>query len=392
MRVAIIEPYAMELGGGNQKAQERILQLVDKSRFTPTFVVPFQTAFSRRLANSGIDVAVVPPPGSVTGYGHSWLHEPAWKRALMAADTLRYGIRIRRALAARPPDVFYCSSTRAVLTVAVPAWLRRIPILFYVNGELENPLLDSIALAASRRIAFQGPANLSQLRPVLRRLFRRRLCIIPKGILLDEVLPLLRFAGERERSSGGLKVAYCGLVHRGKGIHDLVEAISLLPPQFADTTVHVIGDCSIEAHRPYIDELTALATRLGIRDRVTFTGWRADAVAVLAEMDIVVHPSLAEGLPTVVLEAMALGKPVVATRVGELRSNAVVEDGRDGFLVEPGSPRQIADRLACLLGDPALRERMGQLAHAKILREYRIERQINRLEELWAAMARVGQG
>ena len=390
--VAIVEPYAMELGGGNQKAQERILRLIDRSRFSVTFVVPFETEFSRQLAQSGIDVVVVPPPDSVARHGHAWLHEPKWKRALMAADTLRYGFRIGRALAAHPPDVFYCSSTRAVLIVALSAWLKRIPILFYVNGDLENPLLDSIAIAAARRIAFQGPANLSQLRWVLRRVFRSRLCIIPKGILLDEVRALLPTARQRASGgplppSGGLKIAYCGLVHRGKGIHDLLEAISQLPAQFADSTVHIVGGCSIDAHRAYAEELRVLASRLGILDRVTFTGWRADAIAVLAEMDVVVHPSLAEGFPTVVLEAMALGKAVVATRVGELRSNTVIEDGTDGFLVEPGSPRQIADKLARLLADPALRERMGQLAQAKVLREHPIERQINRLEELWAELA-----
>jgi glycosyltransferase involved in cell wall biosynthesis len=389
--VAVVELYAMELGGGNQKAQERILQLVDTSRFVTTFVVPFESAFSRRLLAAGIDVVVAPPPPRVGAFGHAWMAEPWWKRLLMVADTIRYGFRIRRVLATRRVDVYYCSSTRAVLTLSVAAWMSRVPVLFYVNGELENPVFDSIALLAAARIAFQGPANLAQLHPRLRWLFRSRLCIVPKGILLDEIFPILHGRPVRpaERHDA-LSVAYCGLIHRGKGIHDLIEAFGRVAERFPAVSLHVIGDCSIEAHRPYVGELHALAELHRIADRVVFTGWRADALAILSTMDIVVHPSLAEGFPTVVLEAMALGKPVVASRVGELRGGLVIEHGQDGFLVYPSRPDQIADCLARLLEDATLRREMGRRAQEKVLRDYRIERQIQGLEALWSEMARSG--
>jgi len=110
---------------------------------------------------------------------------------------------------------------------------------------------------------------------------------------------------------------------------------------------------------PERSRLTDLSRRLGIEEAVTFAGAFAkeDLPEIMAELDIVALSSMYEGLPVALLEAMAFGKPVVATAVGGVPE--VVEDGVTGFLVPPHSPDALADALCHLIGDTELRLRMG---------------------------------
>ena len=108
---------------------------------------------------------------------------------------------------------------------------------------------------------------------------------------------------------------------------------------------------------PLEDDLRALAVELGIGDRVRFPGSRDDVFALLPAFDAFVLSSRFEGLPIALLEAMATGVAPVATRVGGIPE--VVTDGRDGLLVEPGDPAALAGALDRILGDDALRDRLG---------------------------------
>lgn len=110
--------------------------------------------------------------------------------------------------------------------------------------------------------------------------------------------------------------------------------------------------------------LEAEAAALGLDGRVVFLGHRSDVPSLLSIADVVVLPSLWEGLPLAVLEAMAAGRPVVATAVGGLRE--VITPGRDGLLVEPGCPAAIADAVNWLLADPARSLRMGEAARVAV--------------------------
>src|SRR6185369_8291313 len=97
-------------------------------------------------------------------------------------------------------------------------------------------------------------------------------------------------------------------------------------------------------------------------EAVRFTGQRADVARLLGAMDVFVLPSLKEALPIAVLEAMAMGLPAVATRVGGVPE--VVEDGTTGFVVPPGDEAALRGALAGLVTEPALRARLGAAGQA----------------------------
>src|SRR5262249_54454695 len=120
----------------------------------------------------------------------------------------------------------------------------------------------------------------------------------------------------------------------------------------ADVELLLVGEGEERA------SLEALAASLGCRDRVRLVGFQGDTRRCYEAMDVFVLSSLREGLPNVVLEAMAMEVPLVATRIAGVPR--VVEDGRSGLLVEPGSAEELAAAISRLIQDESLRERLGQ--------------------------------
>lgn len=135
---------------------------------------------------------------------------------------------------------------------------------------------------------------------------------------------------------------------------------------------------------PLGDSLKAQANQLGLADKVLFPGFRNDMPAVLAAMDIFVMSSLHEGIPVVLLEAMALARPVVVTAVGGMVE--VVEDGRSGQLVAAGNSRELAGACVKLIKDPNFRTRLGLAAADRVRSEFTVQNQSHRLIEIYGMM------
>ncbi len=150
-----------------------------------------------------------------------------------------------------------------------------------------------------------------------------------------------------------------GRLHRQKGVDVLLRAWALLPPE-GRPVLAVVGD------GPERAALEEQARRLGLGDRVRFTGWVPGAGNLLGELDLLFLPSRWEGLPNTVLEAMAAGVPVVAAVVGGVPE--LVEDGVTGLLVPPDDPQGLRVALARVLADPAGTGRMAGRARERVLR------------------------
>jgi glycosyltransferase involved in cell wall biosynthesis len=139
----------------------------------------------------------------------------------------------------------------------------------------------------------------------------------------------------------------------------------------------VLVGLDLEQGGSYQRELERTAERAGVRDRVVFAGARDDAGSLLAELDVLALPSWTEGLPLVVLEAMARRRPVVATPVGG--TPEIVVDGETGLLVPPRDPRALAAALRRLLDDPQLRERMGEAGFARVRERFSADAMTERM-------------
>ncbi|MDP9454489.1 MAG: glycosyltransferase [Actinomycetota bacterium] len=137
----------------------------------------------------------------------------------------------------------------------------------------------------------------------------------------------------------------------------------------------VVGD------GPLRKELLGLAEELGVHDRVLFLGFRPDAQALLGLMDVVAVPSVSEGTPLVVLEAMAAAVPVVASRVGGIPGQ--IQPGREGILVPPGDAKALGDALLSLLRDPERARRMGEAGRLRAETEFSHENMVRKVEGIY---------
>jgi glycosyltransferase involved in cell wall biosynthesis len=163
-----------------------------------------------------------------------------------------------------------------------------------------------------------------------------------------------------------------------KGFGVLVEAARRVREQNADVGVVLFGEGKM---RPALERLVAAA---GLKDRFILAGFRTDLDAFLPFADLVVLPSFTEGLPNVTLEALAAGVPVVATAVGG--NPEVVEDGRCGYLVPPGDPAALAERILDALHPEDRRRRFGEHGRERVREQFGFTAQAAAYQQLFAEL------
>ncbi len=171
------------------------------------------------------------------------------------------------------------------------------------------------------------------------------------------------------------RLVFVGRLTAIKGLRVLIEAFGKARETAEGLTLTIIGDGEDRAH------LERMASPYG--DAVRFLGFRSqDEVAdQLNDADVLVLPSFAEGVPVVLMEAMASGKPVIATRVAGVPE--LVEDGESGLLVPPGDPEALAHAIVGLAGHPARRAKMGRAGREMVEREFDIDREAARIASLF---------
>jgi glycosyltransferase involved in cell wall biosynthesis len=210
-----------------------------------------------------------------------------------------------------------------------------------------------------------------------RRVPRRKTRTIHYGIDLGLFRPK-RNTGLRRRlglAGGDIALGTVARFTHQKGHAFLLDAAPAVLKAFPRVHFIFAGD------GPLRGMLQARAEQLGLRDRVHFLGFRTDVPDMLNAFDAFVLPSLYEGLPNAVLEAMACGLPVVATRV-DGTPEAVVH-GKSGLLVDPADSRQLADALIRLLSNARLRGRLGRSARKRIETCFGLDKQIGEFLELY---------
>lgn len=204
--------------------------------------------------------------------------------------------------------------------------------------------------------------------------------VIPCGVDLDRFSPDGDVAPPRTTRHRLVSVAR--LVPR-KGLRDVVASLAQLP----DTELLVAGGSPDPADRRHAAELTALAADLGVGDRVRLLGSvpRADMPALMRSADVVVHAPWYEPFGIVPLEAMASGRPVVATAVGGLIDTVV--HGETGLHVHPHDPDGLAAAIGSLLDDDLLRHDMGRRGARRASRRYGWDRIAAQTEAVYARLA-----
>jgi len=163
-------------------------------------------------------------------------------------------------------------------------------------------------------------------------------------------------------------IGYVGNFVQAKGHEELILAFAGILDKHPDIKLMLVGDGDVEAAKQ-------LAIELNLIDRVIFAGWQDNVPAFLNAMDIFVQPSLSEAFSQVLIEAMATGLPVIATVVGG--AVEVIDDGKNGVLVNPGDSDELQLRLSEMITNEAMRNSMGKQAAEDVRSRFSIARAVD---------------
>jgi glycosyltransferase involved in cell wall biosynthesis len=306
-------------------------------------------------------------------------------------------IRLARLIRRERPQILHTHTAKAGTVGRVAALLagsRRPPIIVHTfHGHVLRgyfgPLRSLFFRLLERRLAVGTTALIAvspQVRDDLVALGvapRERFVVIRLGIELDErVTPDQNGRGESRRYLGipgdRFAVGWIGRMTAVKRTDDVLVAFKRLRDSGVPAVLCMVGD------GPDRLQLEQRAHELGVARDTVFLGYQEDVAQFYAAFDALVLPSVNEGTPVSVIEALAAELPVVATRVGGVPD--VVRDGEDGFLVEAGATGDLADRLAQLARDPALRARMGKQGRERVLPRYAVDRLVADVDELYRSL------
>ena len=218
---------------------------------------------------------------------------------------------------------------------------------------------------------------------------RERFAVIRLGIELDARVAAQQDGRSESRHYLGIPVnrfavGWIGRMTAVKRTDDVLVAFKALRDRGVDACLCMVGD------GPDRGQLERRAHELGIVRDTLFLGYQENVGPFYAAFDALVLPSGNEGTPVSAIEALAAGRPVVATRVGGVPD--VVRDGEDGFLVEAGATDELADRLARLARDPDLREEMGRRGRERVLPRYAVDRLVDDVDQLYRELLSAAGG
>ena len=240
------------------------------------------------------------------------------------------------------------------------AWVARhtltswvYPFIFDAEAGVSQAIVDQLKKRPGSRLSRKQPLN------------------IPNAIPL---MPIKSTDFRIRSDANPFIVGSVGRLTEQKGYCYWIDAMSEIVKVFPQLEFWLIGDGELR------EDLEKQSERLGVRDRLKFLGKRSDVMDLLRQMDLFVLPSLWEGLPTVIMESMSQGVPVLATDIPGTRE--MIEDGKTGWLVQPQDPPALGKAMIRVLKDPLERLRVSQEA-LKMIDRFSIESVASQYQDLY---------
>lgn len=348
------------LGGAERLiADAAFLWDLERFHYRVAYLLPWKDHLVDHLTSRGIEVACL---GTRRGIDPTTL------------------IRLRSLITTWRPDLIHA---HLPVTGILARLVADVPVVYTEHNlpdsyRLPTRILNRLTYAKNRAVAavsepvaaglagYPGPAPVT----------------IPNGVAVDRPHPdvTARIRAELGVEAKTPLVVHVGNIRPHKGHETLIAAVALLVRLVPEVVVVSIGG---EKRPGDLERVRNAAEKAGVADRLRFLGRRADARDFIAAADVVVNPADVEGLPVTLLEAMAMGRPVVATAVGGVPD--IVIDGVTGRLVPPGDPERLARVVAEALGCPEART-WGEAAATLIADRYGLASMVRAYERLYAEL------
>jgi glycosyltransferase involved in cell wall biosynthesis len=354
------------LGGAERSLVELVRRLGDALRIT--VVVPGEGPLAAAVRDAGAACRIASWPDALATLGERARRPAPFAVARAAASFVWVGARLRAELARLAPDVVLTNGAKAHVLGAL-ARPHGVPLVWCAREGLEDrPLSRRVLRLAGRRC--DGVIAIS------RYVAGELLPIVPGSAPIRVVRNIVHVPDRRPplpddlaKAPGEVWLGVVGALTPLKGQDLFLDAAARIAAETPPARFVVVGGESYrsEAGLGFGETLKARASALGIAERTRFLGERDDAAAVIAHLDVLVQPNRGpEGLGRVILEAMAAGVAVVG--VDRWGPRELIVDGEMGLLVPPDDVDALVGRMRRLVGDPALRVRLGAAARRWVRR------------------------
>lgn len=349
--------------GGAEVALVNLLTLTDRRRYAPVVFAP--PGELPQQIERDLQIRCAPIPAL-----------PGLNRRTLPRFLARLPLLLVR-IARERPALIYANTNFAALYSGIIGNALRVPSLAHIRDiEPLGRMARRLVRLNTRLIAISGAVRdylIAEGMPP------QRIARVYDGVDLRQYQPK-----RAEKAGTGVIIGIIGQLGERKGHLILLDAMRGLIREHADLRLWIVGKEPAHGAERYADRLREYVARHGLSGHVEFLGFRADIPDVLAQIDLLALPSLQEPFGKIVIEAMAMEKPVAAARVGGVPE--IVEDGRTGLLVPPQDADALRHALDRLIRDPDLRERLGVAGRMRVERHFRLERNVRETEAIYEEM------
>lgn len=278
---------------------------------------------------------------------------------LLIPAYLSYSYQLVRFLRSVRPDGIHCTDERAVLLMGIAKFLTQTPLIWYVQTE---PKIGRFFWNCCTKIANHIVCNGRYAMQYFGKQTHKTRLIYTNSLLSNKHRQPILWLETLQRNN--IPIVGCvANISRPKGTDVLVRAMTNCT---SDCVVLIIGR-EVPEYRVFAQQLRTEIQDKGA-EHITFTGWVNKPSSLMQYFDMLVMPSLTEGLPTVILEGMELAKPIVATNVGGVKE--LVIDGETGFVIPPNDEDLLCEKITYLLNQEVVRKKMGQAAKQHFIKHF----------------------
>ena len=349
------------IGGGNRALMD-LMRGLDRSRFQPVLVSPAAGPLVEWAAGQGIPCRVMPMDGTKLG-----MLRQAWTILRLIR---RFGVRLMHA---NSPDSYRIPS--------IPARLAGVPRVVHLQFPPDAEQLRWNFRSGPEAVVTCYEGQAGEVRPVVREIQpAAKVLAVPNSVDVTAFTPESQPGDAAFRFGATEVVLILGHLSEVKGYPTFIEAAARIAAQRPGVAFVALGGETVDVGARARYEALAREKRVNVH----FLGWRPEVASIIRAADVVVLPSLVEGLPLSVLEAMACGRPVVATAVNG--TPEAVEHGVTGLLIAPRDPAMLSDAVLSLLNDDGLRARMGQAGRQRVVERFSNEIFVRRMQALYGEL------
>lgn len=389
--------------GGAELALLRLCGALDPSLASVAVLLFEEGPLRQRLEADGHEVAVLPLRADVrTMHRDATVRSWTALRGVLdaAVEIARFTVRLTRTVRAQAPDVLYATTLKADLLCMVPALLARVPLVWHVHDRIAADYLPAPVAAVVRVLARTVPRHV-----VVNSMATAQTIAPPRGrwtLAYPGLLPEQVRSWTERREPAAPVVGMIGRLSATKGQLELVRAAATVVARHPRTTFRIVGS-ALFGEEDYESEVRSLVASLGLEARVVLTGFVDDPVRELDGLSVCVHASpVAEPFGQVVVEAMARGVPVVATRAGGVPEILLPDGGRGtttgrpgpagpsttpfGILVPPGDAAALAAAVLDVLDDPDGARERARAAWLHVQERFMIDRTCAAVLGAWSAV------